>query len=82
MPAITYGELLSYLRRLGFHEAGRAGLDAVWQHSASGIVVVLSPAESNEPVRGADLLSVETRLQHHDLLDGSIQRAIVTARVH
>ena len=81
MPEITYGELFAYLGRLGFAETLRTELDKVLEHKAQGIVLVFSPAESDDSVCGADLLSVETRLQHHGILVGPIQAAIRAARV-
>jgi hypothetical protein len=43
-------------------------------------MLLFSQVAPNETVRGADLLSVETRLQHHGLLAGSLQNAVQAER--
>jgi hypothetical protein len=80
MAAITYRELFAYLGGLGFAESRRMDSDRVWEHSASGIVLFFSLDALDNAVRGADLLSVETRLQHHGLLDGLLQNAVRAER--
>ena len=76
MGKVTYAELYAYLRKLDFVDSSRSGIDTVFQHSPSGVVLVFSMAGATTPVRDADLLSVEVRLQHHELLSGSILDAI------
>lgn len=80
MATITYRELFAYLAGLGFAELPRPPSGSVWNHSPSGIVLLFSHVAPDETVRGADLLSVETRLQHHGLLDGSLQNAVQAER--
>jgi hypothetical protein len=80
MAVITYRELFAYLGGLGFAESRQTDSDRAWEHSARGIILIFSRAALDDAVRGADLLSVETRLQHHGLLDGRLQNAIQALR--
>jgi hypothetical protein len=80
MATITYRELFTFLAGLGFSELDRLPSGNVWNHSPSGIMLLFSQVAPNETVRGADLLSVETRLQHHGLLAGSLQNAVQAER--
>lgn len=80
MAPITYRELFAYLDALGFTESQRSKSGTVWEHSSSGIMLIFSQISPDDDVRGADLLSVETRLQHHGLLGGLLQNAVQAAR--
>jgi hypothetical protein len=80
MPEITYAALFDYLKRLGFIESSQSALEKVLQHQATGIAMAFVSAAPAKPVRGADMLSAEVRLQSHGLLEGSLQSAILAMR--
>ncbi len=80
MAAITNSEFFELLRGLGFTERSVSASDIVFEHRPTGIALVLGVSAENEPVRPADLLSAEIRLQHHGLLQGSLEKAIRAAR--
>jgi hypothetical protein len=82
MATITNAEFFSLLRELGFTERPLSAIDIAFEHRPTGIVLVLGATAETEPVRPADLLSAEVRLQHHGLLQGSLEKAILAARVN
>ena len=80
---VTYAEVFALLQRLGFRDSSSSDSERVFQHPESGIVLafaMLDDPSPLRPVRPADLLSTEMRLQHHGLIAGPIRDAIERVR--
>jgi hypothetical protein len=76
---MTYEMLFAYLTHVGFHDRAPTELEHVFEHSELGILLALTlsgNAAIDGPVRGADVTSVEFRLQQHGLLTGPLADAV------
>ena len=78
MNQFTYEWLFAYLKHLGFEDASPSGIEKIFEHAESGILLAFSMLDDpavNRPVRDADVTSVEFRLQQHGLLSGALADA-------
>lgn len=76
MPQITYEQLFEFLIQLEFVDTSCSRTERTFEHSESGVLLAfLMPNDLTVActVRGADILSVEFRLQQAELLTGSLQ---------
>ena len=83
MSQITYEELFVFLKQLGFQDKSRSKFERVSEHTGHGVLLafsMLDDANTERPVRAADLTTVEFQLRQHDLLDGELQLAIERVR--
>ncbi len=75
MSQITYQWLFAYLERLGFEDSSQTDFERVFEHSELGILLAFSMLDDislDRPVRDADILSAEFRLQQAGLLSGPL----------
>lgn len=78
MSSLTYRRLFNHLEQLGFEDVSPSTFERAFQHPTREILLafsMLDDASEDRPVRAADLLSVETRLQHQGLLSGRLADA-------
>ena len=78
MAQITYKWLFAYLEGLGFEDSSRSDVERVFEHSGLGVLLafsMLDDAAVDRPVRDADVISVEFRLQQQGLLSGALTDA-------
>ena len=82
MSQVTYQWLFAFLERLGFEDSSQSDFERVFEHSELGILLAFSMRDDtsiDRPVRDADIISVEFRLQQEGLLSG--QLADVSSRL-
>lgn len=76
---MTYEMLFAYLTQVGFHDHAPTELEHVFEQSGLGILLAFTlagDAAIDGPVRGADVTSIEFRLQQHGLLTGPLADAV------
>ena len=76
---MTYEMLFAYLAHVGFHDHAPTESQHVFEHSELGILLALTLSGDvviDGPVRGADVTSVEFRLQQHGLLTSPLADAV------
>lgn len=79
LAEITYAWLFVYLAQLGFKDLSRSKFERIFEHAGLGIFLafsMLDDATIDRPVRTADIASVETRLQQHGLLSGTLAETV------
>jgi hypothetical protein len=65
---LTHGQLDQLLRRLGFQVGKRTESCDAYYHAESETLILLPAADTNAPVRSADLMSVRLRLVNNGFL--------------
>lgn len=82
---VSYADLFAFLQRIGFVDSSRSDFERIFEYPKSGIVLafaMVADSSMARPVRSADLVSAEFRLQQHGLLDGKIVNAIQQVRAN
>jgi len=80
---MSYEMLFAYLTQVGFDDHAPTESEYVFEHSKLGILLAFTLSGDgviDGPVRGADVTSVEFRLQQHGLLTGPLADAVREAR--
>ncbi|WP_252853954.1 hypothetical protein [Aeoliella straminimaris] len=78
MTRITYQWLFAYLEQLGFVDTSPSDFERVFEHQERDILLAFSLLDDrsvDRPVRAADFVSVEFRLQQEGLLSGTLNDA-------
>ncbi len=64
---LTFDGLLQFLQRTGFAMVAKVGNSLALQHTPSNALLVLSIPRDGRTVRPADLITVQSRLESHQL---------------
>lgn len=75
MSQLTYSWLFIYLERLGFQDKSPSDFERVFEHPEQGTLFAFTlqgDDSLDRPLRGADLTSVQFRLEQLGLLTGSL----------
>lgn len=77
---ITRIELEKLLLAVGFEAPYTVDKCSVFKHENSGIIILLPNTDPDQPVHGADLLSVHFRLSMHGLASPEILDALAAGK--
>lgn len=66
-PTITFEQLDTFLRQVGFLSIPTEGQHLLYENAASGAMIILPPYQPTDPVRPTHLIAVEQLLPNEEL---------------
>lgn len=78
---VTLGEIENLLLSIGFEQPRPVDRSLVFQHTPTGVAIVLPKGDPNQTVSPADLLSVHFRLASHALANQAVLDALAVGRL-